>query len=182
MRAKLNITPRTSRKNQLAATSPQKTSRSKPCLLAGQRCGHLNPSPAAVPIFFVDIFLAIFCTAVQIRLRIRHSAPKLYPMHQRNKVSARPEQTCISSRGQIFSCFASLYISNMPNKIFFGHFLRELFGNIFQYFLRRNISIFIGDIFFAYDIDNLFFNQERRNVLWRIHLKTETLLTLPLRI
>lgn len=35
MRAKLNITPRTSRKNQLAATSPQKTSRSKPCLLAG---------------------------------------------------------------------------------------------------------------------------------------------------
>ncbi len=151
MRAKLNITPRTSRKNQLAATSPQKTSRSKPCLLAGQRCGHLNPSPAAVPIFFVDIFSGYFLHCVQIRLRIRHSAPKLYPMHQRNKVSARPEQTCISSRGQIFSCFASLYISNMPNKIFFGHFLRELFGNIFQYFCGA-IYRFLSAIFFLHMI------------------------------
>ena len=183
MRAKLNITPRPSRKNQLVAASPPKKHPTLNPVYVRDTLRPLKPFSRSSSKFFCrHFFLAIFCTAVQIRLRIRHSAPKLYPMHQRNKVSARPEQTCISSRGQIFSCFASLYISNMPNKIFFGHFLRELFGNIFQYFCGA-IYRFLSAIFFLHiDIDNLFFNQERRNVLWRIHLKTETLLTLPLRI
>lgn len=149
----------------LAETPPPKISRFKPCLLAKYAVDHLNTSllgSSGNALLLSTFFLAIFCTAVQIRLRIRHSAPKLYPMHQRNKVSARPEQTCISSRGQIFSCFAPLYISNMPNKIFFGHFLREFLEIFFSIFAAQYMD-FYRDIFLHICIANLkFFNHERR--------------------
>lgn len=85
MRAKLNITPRTSRKNQLVAASPpKKTSHSKLCLLTGHVAATQilkSFSRSSSKFFCRHFFLAIFCTAVQIRLRIRHSAPKLHLMH-----------------------------------------------------------------------------------------------------
>ncbi len=66
--------------------------------------------------FFVDI-LAIFCTTMQISLRIRYSAPELCPMHLKNVVSARPEQTCIFHRLTRLLCCPVACIYNMPNKI-----------------------------------------------------------------
>lgn len=60
MRAKLNITPRTSRKNQLAATSPQKTSRSKPCLLAGHAAATQILLPQQFQIFLSTFFSGYF--------------------------------------------------------------------------------------------------------------------------
>lgn len=104
----------------LTEAPPPKISRFKPCLLAKYAADHLNTSLlGSSSNALVDIFLAIFCTVVQIRLRIRHMAPKIAPDTLRNMVSARPEQTCISYRKMRLHCLLScfLYIFNMPNKL-----------------------------------------------------------------
>ena len=80
--------------------------------------------------FFVDI-LAIFCTTMQISLRIRYLAPELCPMHLKNVVSARPEQTCIFHRLTRFLCCSVACIYNMPNKIPKRRFFVKNFKNIF---------------------------------------------------
>ena len=78
-------------------------------------------------------------------------------------------------------------------KSFVFLFTTSMIGTLYGYLFglaidKARVSSFgltIAVLFLIYIIDfidNLFFNQERRNVLWRIHLKTETLLTLPLRI
>lgn len=89
--------------------------------------------------FFVDI-LAIFCTTMQISLRIRYSAPELCPMHLKNVVSARPEQTCIFHRLTRLLCCPVACIYNMPNKIPKRRFLRKILRIFFcvcQYFFLR---------------------------------------------
>lgn len=78
-------------------------------------------------LFFVDI-LAIFCTTMQISLRIRHSAPELCPMHLKNVVSARPEQTCIFHRLTRLLCCSVACIYNMPNKIPKRRFFKYFFS------------------------------------------------------
>ena len=82
MRAKLNITPRPSRKNQLVAASPPKKHPTLNPVYLRDTLRPLKPFSRSSSKFFCrHFFLAIFCTAVQIRLRIRHSAPKLHLMH-----------------------------------------------------------------------------------------------------
>lgn len=80
--------------------------------------------------FFVDI-LAIFALPRRLSLRIRHSAPELCPMHLKNVVSARPEQTCIFHRLTRLLCCPVACIYNMPNKIPKRRFFAKNFKNIF---------------------------------------------------
>ena len=90
---------------------------------------------------------------MQISLRIRHSAPELCPMHLKNVVSARTEQTCIFHRlTRLLYCpVACTY--NMPNKILKRRFLRKILRIFFcvcQYFFcvqkRRPSGLLLNNL------------------------------------
>ena len=134
----------------LAETPPPKISRSKPCLLAIYATDHLNTSlRSSSGHALVDIFLAIFCTVVQIRLRIRHMAPKIAPDAPRNMVSARPKQTFISYREMRLPCYP-VFPSYLICRI--KYFLDVFMQKILKYFFASCCTTqrFSCCCFFAY--------------------------------